>query len=117
MLFLVMAAAYVGQSVYAQRLRVELGQTENMIKAMEGTLDSLRAERDRLTSPPVLGLRAQALGLRVAEITQLARVPLILPPPEQEEVERDRGLGGAFVKVWNWLDGPTFQKQEVQAAP
>lgn len=117
LLFLVTAAGYVGQRVYAQRLRLELGHAEYKIKTMEGTLDSLRAERDRLTSAPVLGPRAQALGLAPADVAQLARVPLTLPEPVQDEVKKDLGFGGTLAKVWDWLDLPTVHEQEVLAAP
>jgi hypothetical protein len=117
LLFLALAAFYVGQQVYAQRLGVVLGDMEQKVRTMESRLGTLRAERDRLTSPAFLGVRAGALGLRAADITQLARVPLTLPPPVPEKDDPDQGLGGVFARVWQWLDGPTVQKQEVLAAP
>lgn len=117
LLILILSAFYVGQRVYAQRLRVELGEVEQRLKNMEATLESLRAERDRLTSPSVLSVRAGRLGLRPAEVTQLARVPLTLPSPLPELEDRERGLGGAFARVWDWLDGPTVERQEALAAP
>jgi hypothetical protein len=114
-LFLVLSASYVGQRVYTQRLRVELGLREKSIKTMQDRLQSLQAERDRLTSLAVLGPRAQLLGLRAAEIKQLARVPLTLPPPVSEMPESEPGLLAALERMWRWLDGPVVQKQEVLA--
>lgn len=117
LLFLLLAASYVGQRSYTQRLRVHLGEMAYTVKSMSTTLESLRAERDRLTSPAFLSLKAGELGLKAAEVKQLARVPLTLPLPVQEVEESERGLIGALARVWHWLDGPTLQKQEVLAAP
>jgi len=110
-LFLVLSASYVGQRVYTQRLRVELGLREKSIKTMQDKLQSLQAERDRLTSLAVLGPRAQLLGLRAAEIKQLARVPLTLPPPVPEMPESEPGLLATLERVWRWLDGAVVQEQ------
>jgi hypothetical protein len=55
--------------------------------------------------------------LKAADIRQLARVPLTLPPPVLEKDDPERGLLGVFALVWQWLDGPTVQKQEVLASP
>jgi hypothetical protein len=116
-LFLLLASLYVGQRVYFQRLAVSLGAREQSIQSMQDAVQSLRAERDRLTSPAVLGPRAEQLGLRPAAVTQLARVPLTLPSPVPELDRSERGFTGALARVWRWLDGPVIQKQEVQAAP
>jgi hypothetical protein len=115
-LFLILAGYYVGQRLYAQQLQVDVGGLEQTLKNMSGRLETLRAERDRLTSLAVLTSRAGVLGLRPAQVTQLARIPLTLPEPLPEDPIKP-GLGGAFARVWDWLDGTSVQKQEALAAP
>lgn len=116
-LLVLLSALYIGQRVYAERLSVRLDGKDQKLKAMASQLESLRAERDRLTSPAVLSLRAGKLGLRPAQVEQLARVPLSVPSLSPDSAATDRGLSGALVRVWNWLDGPSVNKQEVLAAP
>lgn len=116
-LLVFLAALYIGQRVYAQRLSVEIDAKDQRLKTMAAQLETLRAERDRLTSSTVLGPRAAKLGLGPAKVQQLARVPLSVPSPVTDSIQPQRGLSGALVRVWNWLDGPTVHKQEVLAAP
>ena len=116
-LLVLLASLYIGQRVYSQRLTVTLDGREQKLKTMAAHLESLRAERDRLTSPGVLGPRASALGLRPAEVKQLARVPLSVPSALPDSAQAETGLLAAFGRVWRWLDPPNVQNQEVLAAP
>ena len=115
--FLGVAALYVGQRVYTDRQRFVLGRLEQEVVFRQAKLDSLHAERDRLTSYAEITKRAQALGLRPADLKQLARVPLSAPVPGLAEAAAPAGFGVAAARVWRWLGGPEGQKQQLQAAP
>lgn len=116
-LFVGVAALYVGQRVYTDRQHFAVGRLEQEVAARTAQLDSLQAERDRLTSYTVITERALKLGLKPAELTQLARVPLAAPASRHFEPAAGAGVQTAMAKVWRWLDGPEVQSQEVQAAP
>ena len=116
-LLVLLASLYIAQRVYSQRLTVTLDGREQKLKTMAAHLETLRAERDRLTSPGVLGPRASNLGLRPAEVEQLARVPLTIPSQLPDSTQVETGLLGAFARVWRWLDPPNMHKQEVLASP
>ena len=116
-LLVLLASLYIGQRVYSQRLAVTLDGREQKLKSMQTNLETLRAERDRLTSPAVLGPRASKLGLHPADVKQLARVPLTVPSLAPDSVQTQTGLFAAFGRVWRWLDPPNVQQQEVLAAP
>lgn len=116
-LLVVLASLYIGQRVYSERLSVRLDGREQKLKTMQANLETLRAERDRLTSPAVLGPRASRLGLHPAVVKQLARVPLTVPSQAPDSTQPQNGLLGTFARVWRWLDPPNVQQQEVLAAP
>lgn len=116
-LFLGVAALYVGIRVYTERQQYALGRLDQEVSIRHTLRDSLLAERDRLTSYAVITVKAEKLGLRPADLNQLARVPLSAPIPETDFPATPVGVSTALAKVWHWLDAPELQPQEVQAAP
>ena len=116
-LFLGIAALYVGVRVYTERQVQALVRLDKEVSARQVLRDSLLAERDRLTSFAVVTAKAEKLGLVPADLNQLARVPLSAPVPEFRDPTASVGVTTALAKVWNWLDPPELQSQEVQAAP
>jgi hypothetical protein len=116
-LFLGIAALYVGMRVYTERKQYAVARLEQEVLTRQTLRDSLTAERDRLTSYAMVSAKAEKLGLRPADLNQLARVPLQAPLPVQGDPATLAGASTTLAKVWQWLDAPELKPQEVQAAP
>jgi hypothetical protein len=119
-LFLALAGLtlYVGQQVYTGREQRAVDRLYATVTAERVALDRLSARRDSLLGLSVIEPQALKLGLRPPELEQLARLPLDAPavfdvplPPAPPT------LGGAFARVWQWLDPPTVAPTEALARP
>ena len=111
-----LATFYVGQRVYCDRRLSALDVLQREVDQYAEARDRLLAQRDSLLGLPVIGPRAEALGLSVAHLDQLARLPLGMPVPDVTfQTPASFELADAVGRIWIWLDGPTVESQEALA--
>jgi hypothetical protein len=117
-LFLILGAAtlYVGQRVYSNREQAALNILTAHVDAQTQALDRLTAGRDSLLALAVIRPKAEALGLRDVAVEQLARLPLTAPPLRHYGFPASPvRLSQTVSRIWNWLDAPRVESQEVAA--
>ena len=112
-----LATFYLGQRVYCDQRAAAVDALQREFDSYASARDRLLAQRDSLLGLPVIGPRAEALGLSVAHLDQLARLPLWIPLPDAtfQAPPASFELADAAGRLWDWLDGPTIKSQEALA--
>lgn len=111
-----LATLHLGQKFYFERRLANVESLQRELDSLDLTGDRMVAQRDSLLGLPVIGPRAEALGLGAPKIEQLARLPLgIIPVDAPLQTPASFELVDAAGRLWDWLDPPGIESQKALA--